>query len=134
VFRRSGQGTIRGRAAWVYKFEIPRERSAWRIIAAGQLYYPAYGGTLWIDPETSRVLRLEQQSRNMPKLFPFDTVESATDYDSVRLAATRSFLLPVNAEVLSCQRGTSHCAKNRIEFRNYRKFGAESDVTFDDKQ
>jgi hypothetical protein len=57
-------------------------------------------------------------------------VETAADYDFVRLATPEAFLLPVDAEVLSCERGTSHCARNRIEFRNYRKFGAESNVTF----
>jgi hypothetical protein len=133
VFRRSGQDTVHGRATFVYKFEVPRERSHWRIDAGGQLYYPAYRGTIWIDRQTSRVLRLEQQSRNMPLLFPFDTVETATDYDFVRLSTPNPFLLPVNAEVLSCLRSTSHCSRNKIEFRNYRKFGAESDITFDDK-
>jgi hypothetical protein len=37
----------------------------------------------------------------------------------------------VEAEVLSCQRGTSICSRNKIEFRNYRKFGAESNIIFD---
>jgi hypothetical protein len=133
TFRRSGQDTVRGRATMVYKFEVARERSHWRVIAGGQLYYPAYRGTIWIDKETSRVLRLEEQARNVPPLFPFDTVESATDYDFVRLSTLQPFLLPVDAEVLSCVRSSSHCTRNRIEFRNYRKFGAESDVTFDDK-
>jgi hypothetical protein len=35
--------------------------------------------------------------------------------------------------VLSCQQGSSHCSRNRIEFRNYRKFGAESGITYDEK-
>lgn len=134
VFRRSGQDTIHGRATYVYKFEVPRERSHWRIEAPSQLYYPAFQGAIWIDRETSRVLRLEQQSRNMPLLFPFDTVETATDYDFVRLATPEPFLLPVDAEVLSCVRGTSTCSRNRIEFRNYRKFGSESNITFEKKE
>jgi len=50
-----------------------------------------------------------------------------------RLAAPQPFLLPVDAEVLSCVRGSRLCSRNRIEFRNYRKFGAESSVTFDEK-
>jgi hypothetical protein len=133
TFRRSGQDTTHGRATWAYKFEVPRERSHWRVVAAAQLYYPAYQGTIWIDRETSRILRIEQQTRNMPVLFPFDTVETATDYDFVRLSARDPFLLPVDAEVLNCVRGTSTCSRNRIEFRNYRKFGAESDITFEDK-
>jgi len=134
TFRRSGEETIHSRATWVYKFEVPRERSHWRIEATAELYYPAYRGTVWIDKQTSRVLRIEQQGHNMPLLFPFDTIETATDYDFVRLADADPFLLPVDAEVLSCVRGTSTCSRNRIEFRNYRKFSAESSVTFEEKQ
>ena len=131
TFRKSGQSKLRGRSTDTYKFEVKRENSHWRIIAAAQIYYPAIRGTVWIDRETARVLRLEMEGRNMPPLFPFDKVESATDYDLVRLSSPQQYLMPVNAEVLSCEQGSSHCLRNRIEFRNYRKFGAESDITFD---
>jgi hypothetical protein len=134
TFRRSGEDTIRGRRADTFTFEVPRERSHWRIIVAAQIYYPAYRGTIWVDRETSRVLRLEMGSRNMPQLFPLEKTETATDWDFIRLSTPQTFLLPTAAEVLSCYNGSSHCSRNRIEFRNYRKFGAESDITFDDKQ
>jgi len=134
TFRKSGQDTINGRSATTFKFEITRERSGWRIMIGGQLYYPAMRGTIWIDRESSRVLRLEKESRNMPLLFPLVKVEVAVDYDFVRLAATQPFLLPTTSEVLTCETGSSHCTRNRIEFRNYRKFGAESGITFDEKQ
>lgn len=133
IFRRSGSDTLSARAAWVYKFEIPRERSHWRIEAPSQLYYPAFGGSIWIDKETSRVLRIEQGTLDMPKAFPFDTVETVTDYAFISLAAGQKYLLPADAEVLSCMRGTSLCTRNRLEFRNYRKFGADSTITFDGK-
>ncbi|HTD43683.1 MAG TPA: hypothetical protein VK687_05860, partial [Bryobacteraceae bacterium] len=133
VFRRSGQDSIHGRTAIVFKYDVTRERSHWRIITPSQLYYPAYRGSIWIDRETSRVVRLEMESRNMPLLFPFAKVESATDYDFVRLASPQTFLLPADAEVLSCEQGSDRCVRNHIEFRNYRKFGAESDITFDEK-
>jgi hypothetical protein len=134
TFRRSGQDTIAGRSATTFKFDVPRERSHWRVMVAAQLYYPAFRGTVWIDRETSRVLRLEMESRNMPLLFPLVKVETAVDYEFVRLAATQPFLLPTTSEVLSCEQGSSRCTRNRIEFRNYRKFGAESGITFDEKQ
>jgi hypothetical protein len=132
TFKRNGEDRIRSRQAVVFKFEIPRDRSGWRIEQVSQLYYPAYRGSIWVDKETSRILRIEQEARGMPSLFPLDTVESSTDYDFVRLAVGAEFLLPVEAEVLSCQRGTSNCSRNKIEFRNYRKFGAESEITFGD--
>jgi hypothetical protein len=134
TFRRSGQDTIAGRSATTFKFDVPRERSHWRVMTTAQLYYPAFRGTVWIDRETSRVLRLEIESRNMPLLFPLVKVETAVDYEFVRLAATQPFLLPTTSEVLSCEQGSSRCTRNRIEFRNYRKFGAESGITFDEKQ
>jgi hypothetical protein len=133
-FRKNGTDTLHTRATWVYKYEIPRERSHWRIEAPSELYYPAHTGTIWIDKETSRVLRIEQGTINMPKLFPFDTVETVTEYEFIPLAAGQKYLLPVSAEVLSCVRGTSMCSRNKLEFRNYRKFGAESSITFDGKQ
>ena len=60
TFRRTGTDTIHGRATWVYKFEVARDRSHWRIEAPSQLYYPAFNGEVWIDKQTSRVLRIEQ--------------------------------------------------------------------------
>jgi hypothetical protein len=134
TFRKTGQDTISGRSATTFKFDVTREHSHWRISIAAQLYYPAFRGTVWVDRETSRVLRLEIESRNMPLLFPLAKVEEAVDYEFVRLATPEPFLLPTVSEVLSCQQGSSHCSRNRIEFRNYRKFGAESGITFDEKQ
>jgi hypothetical protein len=133
MFRRSGTDTLHGRATWVYKYEVARERSHWRIEAPSELYYPAHTGSIWIDKETSRVLRIEQGTINMPKLFPFDTIETVTDYEFIPLSAGQKYLLPADAEVLSCLRGTSMCSRNRLEFRNYRKFGADSSITFDGK-
>ena len=51
------------------------------------------------------------------------------DYNFVKIG-TQSVLLPVHADVLSCERGSRQCSRNAIDFRNYKKFGAESNVTF----
>ncbi len=133
TFRRIGADTIQGRSSFSFKFEVTRERSRWRVSIGGQLYYPAYRGTIWVDKETSRVLRLESESRNVPPLFPLSKVEQAVDYGFVRLSTPEPFLLPTQAEVLSCEQGSTRCVRNKIEFRNYRKFGAESEIIFDEK-
>jgi hypothetical protein len=134
TFRRIGADTIQGRSAISFKFEVARERSHWRVMVGGQLYYPAYRGTIWVDRETARVLRLESESRNVPELFPLSKVEQAVDYGFVKLSTSQPFLLPTIAEVLSCEQGSTRCVRNKIEFRNYRKFGAESEITFGEKQ
>ncbi len=124
--------TIVNRSAFRYDFSVEQPNSHWKVDSRGQTYLPGYTGTIWIDKETSRVLRIEMAAQGMPKGFPLDTVESAVDYDFVLIGESR-FLLPVHSEVLDCARGTSDCGRNVIEFRNYRKFGADSSITFDDK-
>ena len=91
---------------------------------------PAYRGSVLIDKETSRVLRIEMQSRNIPSEFPLDKIETALDYEFLRLG-DRQFLVPVHSETLSCQRGTNVCSRNAIDFRNYRKFSGESNIQFE---
>jgi hypothetical protein len=121
---------IAGVDARVYGFEVNRENSHWTLHFASQTYLPAYNGRVWIDPRTARVLRIEMEARGLPKDFPSDHIESATDYQYVRLGGTQEFLLPVHAELLSCQRGSSFCSKNTIDFRNYHKFTGQSTVEF----
>ena len=97
----------------------------------GQSVLPAYKGSVWIDKKTWRILRIEMQARNVPEEFPLDTIEWVVDYSFVRIGGAE-FLLPVHAENLSCWRGTTRCARNALDFRNYRKFTSESQITTTD--
>lgn len=129
-FRRTSKAG--GRDAWLFDFEVDREGSHWHVQVASQSILPAYRGSVWIDKETSQVLRIEMEAVQIPKDFPMDKIESATDYQYVRIAE-RQYLLPVHAEVLSCQRGTDNCSRNAIDFRNYHKYSGESTITFENK-
>jgi hypothetical protein len=113
--------TIAGSRAQVYDFQVQRENSNWKMQVGAQTAIAAYTGSIWVDPNTARVLRIERQARNLPSDFPIDAVESAIDYSYV-LIEGKSFLLPVHAESLGCQRGSSFCTHNVIDFRNYHQF------------
>jgi hypothetical protein len=115
--------------ARVYDFDVARANSHWQISVASQSILPAYHGSVWIDPQTGHVLRIEMQAKALPGEFPLDTVESAIDYAYVRIGEGE-FLLPSHAESLACRRGTSDCSRNTIDFRNYRKYEAKSQITF----
>jgi hypothetical protein len=122
--------TIVNRAAYKYDYSVEQPNSNWEIHASAESYHPGYTGTIWIDKENFRVLRIEMSAKNMPKAFPLDAVESALDYDYV-LIGDQKFLLPAHSESLSCIRGTSECTRNVIDFRNYRKFGADTSIKFE---
>ena len=103
--------------------------SHWTIVAQdGRRYSPAYKGTVWIDKETRRVLRIEQQASGMPGNFPYDKAESTLEYGYVMIDG-KNYLLPINSENLACMRGRS-CSRNTIDFKNYRKFNADSKISF----
>jgi hypothetical protein len=117
-FRSGGVSPISGFSAQVFDFQVRSENSHWRLQAGSQTLAAAYGGSVWVDPKTARVLRIEVQARNIPSDFPMDRVESAVDYSYVMIAGA-SFLLPIHAESLGCERSTSNCSHNIIDFRNY---------------
>jgi hypothetical protein len=114
-----------------YDFNVTHANSHWNVHMGSQSYEPAYKGTVWIDPKTARVMRSEMQAYGFPQDFETDAVESATDYEYIRLGDAKQYLLPVHAETLSCQRGTLNCSRNIIDFRNYKKYTGESSITFD---
>jgi hypothetical protein len=122
--------TMVNRAAFRYDFSVEQPNSHWHVEAESESYMPAYTGSIWIDKENYRVLRIEMSAQRMPSTFPFDQVEWAVDYDYVFIAEGK-YLLPVHSETLSCARATSQCTRNVIEFRNYKKFTADTSITFD---
>ena len=128
-FRMVRQATIATRTARVYDFQVDRNHSHWHVETNSQSMYPAYKGSVWIDPEGARVLRIEIQSRAIPVGFPLDTAETVVEFGRVRIGS-QDYLLPVHAESLSCERGTSNCSRNSIDFRNYHKYDASSNIQY----
>jgi hypothetical protein len=120
-FRPGGASSISGLSAQVYDFEVRKENSSWTVHIDSQTLVAAYQGSVWVDPQTARVLRIEMQARNIPPDFPLDRIESAVDYSYVSIGGT-SVLLPVHAESLGCPRGAGDCSQNIIDFRNYHEF------------
>lgn len=118
-----------GRDAFMFDFEVDHEHSHWHIHAPSQSILPPYRGAIWIDKETGRVLRIEMQANRMPQEFPYDKVETATDYEYTRIGEGQ-FLLPVHSETLMCERGTNICSRNTIDFRNYHKYAGEATIIF----
>lgn len=128
-FKFAESTAIGSTAAAIYDFKVALANSDWFIGVGGQVLRPAYSGSVWIDKQSAEVRRIEMAAKNVPKDFPFDTTEWAVDYESVSLG-TSKFLLPVHAENLSCQRGSTICTKNSTDFRDYHKYSGESTIVF----
>ena len=129
-FRKGGSDRIEGKDALRYEFSVEQDRSSWDLTFDGKKITVGYKGTAWLERSTARVLRLEMQAVRIPTGYPINASEWSLDYAYSRIN-NQEYLLPARSEVLSCQRGSRFCSRNVIDFRNYRRFGGESSITFD---
>jgi len=126
-FKQLRTETYRGRQATVFDFRVKKVNSTSVIQdkASGQSITPGYSGSVWIDNEAKKTLRIELSHDDIPASFPVSLAEDSVDYDWVVIAGER-YLLPVRAEVLMGRDSIRYYSRNVIELRNYHKF--ETDV------
>jgi len=127
AFRFVRNEAFNGRDARVYDYSVEQENSRWKLLFGGEMFYPAFEGTVWIDDDTLDVLRAEFRARDLPISYPEDVLEVAIDYALVAIGGGEH-LLPVRSEALGCQRWESRCTLNKTAYTNYRMFTVESTV------
>ena len=119
---------IDGVAAREYSFRISRAQSDWKILSDYQFIVPQYGGRIWFDRASNRVLRVERTAEAIPSAFPLSSVEAEVNFGQVRMGST--FLLPAHAETRVCIRDNRRCSRKTIDFTGYQQFTGESKITF----
>src|SRR5262249_37870884 len=62
-FRSGGASSISGATAQVYDFQVQRENSHWMLTMGSHRLVAAYTGSVWVEPNSARVLRIEIQAR-----------------------------------------------------------------------
>lgn len=128
TFRWNRWDEIRGHRVAVFDFWIDRDHStlelSWGPLGTAVV---AYSGSISADPASGAVLRVIETASNIPPELETESVSTIVDYDTVAVG-TAEYLLPVCATVsLVTNRDR---VRNEIEFKDYRKFEAESTITF----
>jgi hypothetical protein len=133
VFNPAGKERLGNRQAILYDFRVPKESSTLVVKAGG--FDPltvGYSGTVWIDAETKKVLRIDRAADDLPKSYPITHSESSVDYDIVRLRGLDvDFLLPIRAEAIIAERGRKNHSRNVMLFKFYRKFETDIKISED---
>ena len=130
AFKRRGEEKMVGRTAVVYDYSVAQTNSHWTMVSPdGRQYKPAYEGAVWIDKDSRRVLRIEQRATAFPRDFTISRAECKLQYAWVKIEQ-KSYLLPSSSENVGCMSGSGACTRNALEFKNYRKFTTESNITF----
>ncbi len=122
---------LRGHHVYVFHYQVPRTRSRWSLSyqPTEEVIITGYRGLIYIDKEAERVLRIAMSSYDIPSSFPIQEARTRLDYDYTEIGG-HQFLLPLKAQVR--MRQEKHLIRNDVEFRLYRKFSAESTLTFDE--
>lgn len=129
VFQWERWGTLRGKRNHVIRYRVPQRGSKWSIVYEKSMSVtPGYSGFIYADAQTGMVTRVTLEAQEIPSYFPIQMAKTQLDYDYTEISGN-TFLLPLRAEIK--MREGKFLVRNDIEFRNYRKFGADTSITFD---
>jgi hypothetical protein len=122
-------GTLRRKRVHVIRYTVQQSHSKWAIVYEKSMTIrPAYTGLVYADASNGMIMRVTLEALDMPASFPVQVAKNQLDYDYTDISGN-TFLLPLRAEMR--MREGKLLIRNDIEFRNYRKFGADTSITFD---
>lgn len=122
-------GNIRGKLMAVYSYFIDSGHSQYSISYENtQRIITAYRGLVYADQNTGAISRITFVAVDIPSSFPVRSADEILDFDDVQING-QPYICPLKADVRLTGQGQK--TKNEIEFRNYRKYGTESTITYD---
>ena len=107
----------------LFEFRVGKANSGYVLTekSSGRKVNTGLVGTIWVDTETARILRLEFSVDDVPSGFPLNVAEHAVEYDWVTIGAQK-YWLPTYAEFIVGNDITKSYERNVTEFKNYRVF------------
>jgi len=125
-------GKLRGRVLAAFRYSIDSAHTHYSIDYAAdehddQRIYTAYQGLVYADANTGEIAQIRFEAVNSPPSFPVRQATEILDYDMVDIGGQR-YMCPMLARLW--MRTADAKTHNVIEFRDYRKFGAETSITY----
>jgi len=119
--------TLRKKRVAAIEYAVSAATSPYHLGHQGRKAIVGLHGVLEIDGETGEVQHLTYVAYDIPQQLGVLSAVSTVDYAFADVGG-REYLLPVHSEMELRTPGAS--ARNKTEFREYRKFSAESVVDF----
>ena len=114
---------LRGRPTYVFSYHIEQARSKFEV---NHMMF-AFGGQVYVDRETNRVLKITAIASGLPANWPSFSQEVESGFVEI---SGQSFFLPIHAQTdATTQDGNQF--RNELEFGNYRKFSSEATLQFE---
>jgi hypothetical protein len=120
---------LEGHLMHVYTYSIDQAHSRETLTyERTQEVTPAYHGEVFIESGKNVVWRVTVEPEPPPS-FPMQNIHQVLDYRYTDISGQK-FLLPLNGTVV--MRSSGEGSKNEIDFKLYRKYSADTSITFDD--
>jgi hypothetical protein len=116
-------------ATYLYRVDVSHSRFMLDFLTPAGLTQDivGYHGTLELDRETGNVLSMTYIADAIPKTCPISLSDTAVTYDFADVGG-KQYLLPASSETEL--RSRELWTRNHAEYRDYRKFSADSTVRF----
>ena len=131
TFSYRGEEPVNGRPGIRYDFQYSRESGGFEISLVGGKGSVGQKGSLWIDPQSLDLIRMEANADDIPSYLPLAASRTTVDYAATRIGE-RTVLLAQQAELQlsELKNGTGY---DHIEFTHCRAFAVESTISFGDQ-
>ena len=128
VFTWRGWETLRGQRLAAFDYTVDRAHSTLtlRLSDLATAVIP-YSGSVYADPVTGAVWRITDDATQIPAQLHTREISTVIDYSETDIGGAK-YLLPIEASVSLLLEGKR--VRNEIEFQDYRKFAADSVITF----
>ena len=128
TFTYRGEDASSGRTTVRYDFHLPRLLKGLEISIAGGVGTVGEEGTLWADPQSLDLVRLEARAEDIPPFLPLVEASTKVSYARMRIGVH---------DVLLAQQGELHMLETSgvesyddLEFTHCRAFSARSAISF----
>jgi hypothetical protein len=128
LFQFRGEERLAGRRAVRYDYRVPLLQSGMTVQVSGVTGRVASKGSIWVDPDSLDLLRLDVIADDIPPGLPLASNVSTVHYARMNIG-DRTILLPDTAEMDLVETSGVE-ARNVLEFTHCRAFQAESTVSF----
>jgi hypothetical protein len=128
LFQYRGEERLAGRRAVRYDYRVPLLQSGFTVVVQGVSGQVASKGSVWVDPETLDLLRLDVYADDIPPNLQLASSFSTVSYGRMAIGG-RTILLPQTAE-LDLVEASGEEGRNLLEFTHCHAFQAESTVSF----
>lgn len=129
TFEWKGWQELEGKQLASFAFSVAKENSTLELSSFGVSAIVGYQGAVWAEPTTGHVLKIVEEALDIPEELLMNEIKRVVEYGDVQIGGS-TYVLPVRAEIVDSTRDDRQ--RNLIEFNNYRKFAAESTLTFGD--